>query len=74
MVGKIDATSSLIFCFKSTIVLGFFSYTLLLRNPQRKKLQALISGDLAGHSIFPLCEITRARNLLLRTHIEVLAV
>ena len=29
------------FCFKSTIVLGFFSYTLLLRYPQRKKSQAL---------------------------------
>ena len=25
------------FCFKSTVVLGFFSYTLLLRYPQRKK-------------------------------------
>jgi len=31
------ATSSLMFCFKSTVVLGFFSYTLLLRYPQRKK-------------------------------------
>jgi predicted neutral ceramidase superfamily lipid hydrolase len=25
------------FCFKSAVVLGFFSYTLLLRHPQRKK-------------------------------------
>jgi hypothetical protein len=25
------------FCFKSTVVLGFFPYTLLLRHPQRKK-------------------------------------
>jgi hypothetical protein len=37
MVGEIAATSSLMFCFKSTVVLGFFSYTLLLRYPQRKK-------------------------------------
>jgi hypothetical protein len=37
MLGEIDATSSLMFCFKSTVVLGFFSYTLLLRDPQRKK-------------------------------------
>jgi len=37
MVGEIAATSSLMFCFKSTAVLGFFSYSLLLRYPQRKK-------------------------------------
>ena len=74
MVVEIAATSSLIFCFKSTAVLGFFSYTLLLRYPQRKKLQALRSGDLAGHSILPLCEITRAGNISLRTQIVVLAV
>jgi len=37
MVGEIAATSSLMFCFKSTVVLDFFSYTLLLRYPQRKK-------------------------------------
>jgi len=37
MVGEITATSSLMFCFQSTVVLGFFSYTLLLRYPQRKK-------------------------------------
>ena len=37
MVGEITATSSLMFCFKSTVVLGFFSCTLLLRYPQRKK-------------------------------------
>jgi hypothetical protein len=35
MVGGIAATSSLMFCFKSFVVLGFFSYTLLLRYPQR---------------------------------------
>ena len=37
MLGEIAATSSLMFCFKYTIVIGFFSYTLLLRYPQRKK-------------------------------------
>jgi hypothetical protein len=37
MVGEIVATFSLMFCFKSTVVLGFFSYALLLRYPQRKK-------------------------------------
>ena len=37
MMGEIDTTSFLMFCFKSTVVLGFFSYTLLLRCPQRKK-------------------------------------
>ena len=37
MLGEIAATSYLMFCFKSTVVLGFFSYTLLLRYPQRKK-------------------------------------
>jgi hypothetical protein len=37
MLGEIATTSFLMFCFKSTIVLGFFSYTLLLRYPQRKK-------------------------------------
>jgi len=37
MLGEIAATSSLMFCFKSTLVLGFFSSTLLLRYPQRKK-------------------------------------
>jgi hypothetical protein len=36
MLGETAATSSLMFCFKSTVVLGFFSYTLLLRYPQRK--------------------------------------
>ena len=37
VLGEIAATSSMMFCFKSTVVLGFFSYTLLLRYPQRKK-------------------------------------
>ena len=37
MLGEIAATSSLKFCFKSTVVLGFFLYTLLLRYPQRVK-------------------------------------
>ena len=34
MVGETAATSSLMFCFKSTVVLGFFSYTLLLSYPR----------------------------------------
>jgi len=74
MVGEIAAISSLLFCFKSIVVLGFFSYTLLLRYPQRKKSQALRSGDLAGHSIFTLHEIMWAGNISLRTCIAVLAV
>jgi hypothetical protein len=74
MVGEIAATLSLMFCFKSTVVLDFFSYTLLLRYPQRQKSQALKLGDLAGHSIFPLHEIMRAGNISLRTCIAVLAV
>jgi len=37
MLGEIASPSSLMFCFKSTIFLDFFSYTLLLRYPQRKK-------------------------------------
>jgi hypothetical protein len=37
VLGEIAATSSLVFCSKSIVVLGFFSYTLLLRYPQRKK-------------------------------------
>jgi hypothetical protein len=73
MMGEIAATLSLMFCFKSTVVLGFFSYTLLLRYPQWKKSQALKSGDLAGHTVFPLREITRLGNISLRTHIAVLA-
>jgi hypothetical protein len=67
MEGEIPATSSLMFCFKSTVVLGFFSYTLVLRYPYRKKSQALRPGDLAGHSVVPLREITRAQNNLQRT-------
>jgi hypothetical protein len=65
MVGEIAATSSLMFYFKSTALLDFLSYTLLVRYPQ-KKSQALKSGDLAGHSIFLLREITRAENISLR--------
>jgi hypothetical protein len=74
MVGEIAATSSLMFCFKSSVVLGFFSYTLFLRYSQRNKSQAFRSGDLTGYSIFPLREITRARNISLRTLIAIPAV
>jgi hypothetical protein len=35
-MGETASTYSLMFCFKPTVVLGFFSYTLLLRYPQRK--------------------------------------
>ena len=73
MVGETEATSSLMLCFKSTVILGFFSYTLLLRYPQ-KKSQALRSGDFAGHSVFLLREISRAGNILLRTRIVILSV
>jgi hypothetical protein len=52
-VEEIDANSSLMFCVKSTVLLGFFTNNLLLSYPQRKKSQALRTGDLAGHSIFP---------------------
>jgi hypothetical protein len=38
MLGEIAATSSQMFCLKSTVVLGFFTYTLLLRYSQRKTL------------------------------------
>jgi hypothetical protein len=38
--------------FHSSVVLGFFPYTFLLRYPQREKSQALRSGDLAGHLTF----------------------
>jgi hypothetical protein len=37
MVGEIAATSFLMFCFKSVFAPGFFSYTLLLKYPHRKK-------------------------------------
>jgi hypothetical protein len=49
MVGEIVASLSLMFRFKSIVVLGLFSYTLLLRYPHRKTLYALRSGDLTGH-------------------------
>ena len=73
MVGEIAATSSLMLFFKSTVILDFFSYTLLLSYPQSKKSQTLRSGDLAGPSVFPLSESTRAGNISLRTFIAVLA-
>jgi len=74
MVVQIAATSSLVFCFKSTIVPSFIFYTLLLSYPQSKKSRASRSCDFSGHSIFPLREITRAENIALRTRIAVLAV
>ena len=55
------------FCFKSTVVLRSFLYIFLFRYPQRKKLQALRSGDLASHSLFPLREIAQGGNVSWRT-------
>lgn len=74
MMGETGATSSLILSFKSSIVLGRFSYTLLLIYPQRKKSQALRLGDLADHSTFHLGDIMQAGNMSLRTHIAFLLV
>jgi len=74
MVGEIAATSSLVLFFKSTVILDFFSYTLLLSYPQSKKSQMLRSGDLAGPSVFPLRESRRTGNISLTTCIAVLAV
>jgi hypothetical protein len=71
MVGGIVATSSLMFCCKASVVLGFFSYSLLLRYPERKKSQALRMGDLAGHSILPLRENKRAGNISLSTLVTI---
>ena len=67
MLWEIGATSSEVFCFKSTVVLRSFLYIFLFRYPQRKKLQALRSGDLASHSLFPLREIAQGGNVSWRT-------
>jgi hypothetical protein len=74
MMEKIAATSSLMFSFNLSDVLGRFSYALLLRYPHRKKLQAFRSGYLSGHSVSPFRELMRAGNISLRTRIEFLAV
>jgi len=52
---EIADTSSLTFCFKSTVVLGFFSYTLLLKYPQRKKYCDDTQLPLACHWDLPQC-------------------
>jgi len=44
MVGEIVATASLMFSFKSTVVCGFFSYTLLLRYPPEKEVAGIEIG------------------------------
>jgi hypothetical protein len=41
MVGEVVATSSLMFCFKSTVVLGFFSYTLFFEITSKEKVLRL---------------------------------
>jgi hypothetical protein len=38
MLGETAATSSLMFCFKSTVVLGFFPYAMLLRYPRGRSI------------------------------------
>jgi hypothetical protein len=63
IVGEIAPNSYLMFCFKSTVLLGFFRNNLLLSYPQRMKSQALRTGDLVERSIFPLREITRDGNI-----------
>jgi hypothetical protein len=73
-MGETAATLSLMLSFKSSVVLGHFSDSLLLIYPQKKKLQALRLGDLADHSIFHLSDIMQAGNISLRTHIALLAV
>jgi len=73
MMGKTAATSSLMFSFKSSVVLGRFSYTLLLIYTHRKNLPALRLGDLADHSIFHLGDIMQTGNISSRTHIAILA-
>jgi hypothetical protein len=74
MMGETAATLSLMLSFKSSVVLGHFSYTLLFIYPQRKKSQALRVGDLSDHSIFHSGDIMQTGNISLRTHIAFLAV
>jgi hypothetical protein len=57
MAGEIAATSSLMFCFKSTVFLGFFSYPLLLRFPQMEevlRLGTLIPMNIEVPTKYPL--------------------
>jgi hypothetical protein len=59
MFGEIAATSSLMFCLKSTVVLGFISYTLLLRYPQRKevlRLGTLVPMNIEVPTKYPLSQ------------------
>ena len=67
MIGEFAATSSMMFFFKSSVVPGSFSYSLLLEYPQRKNSQAMRSGDLAGHLTLSVSEVTRAGSISLRT-------
>jgi hypothetical protein len=84
MVAEIPANYFLNFSFKSTVV---FAFSLHIVNEQYvgptatpassysgKNVQAFRSGDIAGHSMFSLREITRAGNITLRTRIAVHAV
>ena len=59
MLGEIVAPSSLMFCFKSTVVLGFFSYTLLLRYPQEEevlRLGTLVPMNIEVPTKYPLSQ------------------
>jgi hypothetical protein len=65
MIAKTDASCP-------TLSLVYFRTTCSWDIPRR--LQALRSGNIAGHSILPLYEITRARNNSLRNRVAVLTV
>lgn len=68
MMGEFAATSSVMFFFNSSTVPGRFSCSLLLKYPQTKNSQAMRSGDLAGHLILSVSEVTGAGSISLRTH------
>jgi hypothetical protein len=54
-VGEIAATSSLMFCFKSTVVLGFFSYT-LLSEEEVLRLGTLVPVNIEVPTKYPLSQ------------------
>ena len=55
MVGEIAATSSLMFCFKSTVVLGFLSYT-LLSEEEVLRLGTLVPVNIEVPTKYPLSQ------------------
>ena len=72
MVGEIAATSSL--CSVSGPPLSLVYFHTPLEITPEEEVAGVEMRDRAGHSIFPLCEITQAGNILLRSRIAVLAV